>query len=527
MAELFLPVEKNLPSGTFSPLARATAAAPQDRATGDQWANYFVNRNAIVDSQPFPVRPEELRMTGIGDLLVANPRETYSRADLLARQADAAPRAYPKHGALRGEDAQYSEYVSPGRSSRYAEELTHIPGIGYEAPHFDNLASEDLISHSRVSSRQLPLGRAVHVDEIQSDLHQAARDAGGYRTPDAVRQAQELEDRAEELRKKIYGDVVRMVRIPGGDLRVSDDVAERFKRHPDYPAYAEMRDQAGKYDDFPPLAPYAKTYHEQEFNKALRRAAREDADAVTWTTGRQQASRWGDDLQNFTDLQYDPASRSLRASGEITQGVDRDGKLVFDMGGSELRTLPSLFGNELAQRLQRGETIPEGWVGGGGMRDFYDGALSKYARSFANRFPGSKVEDVDFNPSKGGAKVSMNRQMLLDNMRANNINVQPFSQGMRDFWPMAERFAAGDRDENLLSDAIHLGFGEQSNLTPSALANMIDNNLYAVKRDSKATLYDKVHGLTLSPEARAWIKRNGLPIASASPLAVMAAQGEE
>lgn len=79
---------------------------------------------------------------------------------------------------------QYGAYQLPG-GTNYREVLFRLPegdGAAYRAPHFGDEGA-NLLAHMRVNDRVGPNGEKIlHIEEVQSDWHQAGREKG-YRPP--------------------------------------------------------------------------------------------------------------------------------------------------------------------------------------------------------------------------------------------------------------------------------------------------------------------------------------------------------
>jgi len=563
-------VDARLPKGTFSPAARAIESAPQDM-TGNQWKNFLRGRQVDVAGQKFPVRPDELEFTEMGKLLeqygdkpvsrgalldylgAKKPKSAYDpeleqlyataarrglsdaeNARLAQLQEAASPGApheayrgatYPEQRTLGanpkfdgpgGYQTQYEEHQLPGPRERYTEEVTRMPDLDYKATHFGP-HSRGLISHSRMSTRELPEGgKAVHIDEIQSDLHQKARDAGGYRGSPA--ETQEL----MEFRKlkSLFDEGSLTPEQESRYISLAERVAPRSMNDP----------------SLPPRAPYADRYHEVEFNKALRRAVDEDADRVTWTTGDQQAQRWNQQIEGGVkklELVPDenaPGTHVLNVIDKkgrpVTFYSDVDGKFYHNQAGEgESYTLQDLLGNSLAKKLKDQGTL-EGdnlSLGGGGFKNFYDGTINKYADSWARRFPGAKVEGTELS---GQSKASFSAADLSEKFQ--NIDdlgyLAPDRGAVSAFLTEARRHQAFDElpdgvVERLVDrvQAAHRAAGiSESRNDAAQIARVAFDN---AKKFVGELGNHQVHSLRLTPEMKAWVKQHGTPIMSVAPAA--------
>lgn len=483
-------VDQRLPSGFFSPAARAVEAAPQDM-TGPQWQNYLKGREVMVDGQRFPVRGDEIEFTGLNSLLTGYGDKTVPRAEVLdflagikpqsvyneeldqlyktaARrglsdaenerlaQLQAAAMPDRPHIAHRGAEypeftqpgaSQYSSYQLPGERENYVETLTRMPNLDYRAPHFGGQGNNrGLVSHSRVSSRTLPDGeRAVHIDEMQSDLHSDARKAGGYRgdvkedgLPPGFRFAQN-------------GEYVTIQDERGRSLtggRTREEALAEFARE------SHTRNR-------PPRAPYQDRYHEIEFNKALVRAANEDADYVTWTTGAQQAQRWGRDADN-----------------------------------------PGGYGN------------------------VYDRLTGKYAEQLARRFPGAEVGQRELTrigtAQSLEARVDELAQQIWEDspafMTLDPEEVQRFGRMVQSSGNINNVLRSNEYailEESMIENVVRDGIFDTRNEAARAIRHELHDAIpQFLNLKNEGPPSQTVHSMRLTPEMKAWIKKNGLPIMS-------------
>lgn len=565
-------VDARLPSGTFSPAARAIESAPQDM-TGGQWRNFLRGRSVDVSGQRFPVRPDELQFTGLDALLAQHEGTKVGRGELLdflrndkrilIEPDDVRGAQYPREDVLGTAErrptaggAQYEQYQLPGPRENYEESLTRMPGLEYHAPHFGTIG-RDLVSHSRMSTRPViePDGRqarGVHIDEIQSDLHQKARDEGGYREPGAgsrrdelMRQRQAFETEVvvfDDTNNRVFRAVQQLMREPPSPERDRQLRILREQRREAFNAREELLRQIREIDqalpgaersssNLPPRAPYQDRYHEVEFNKALRRAVDEDADYVTWTTGEQQAQRWNQRRGDFRNLRYDPADSWLKTGPNLADNLffvrtnPDTGRPEAVVGREGYHSLDSLFGSDIAKRLMKGETVPKGWIGGGGFRNFYDSTINKFAESWARRFPGAEVGERRVPGTKRGSPV-------------NEVLAEQF------------RDAVGDSEPNLLymlgddlATKRALSLAQQAPSDYRSLSRSVregfENQVYRAHKDADMAIDmdeareiaeeafkaaqkflasssegHRVHSLRLTPEMKAWIKTNGTPIMS-------------
>jgi len=163
-------------TGMFSVLDQLIEDAPFEKATADQWKKYLKpGREAVREDVRSPLRSNELEWAGPQfEEVMKQPSRDFTKDDMLRYLRSGRPDFYPQER----NDFSSKQWRSPGGNS-YREDLTMMSDPswpGYEGGHFP----ENTISWSR--KQQMP-GNDLLVDELQSDVHQAAtaRGADGQR----------------------------------------------------------------------------------------------------------------------------------------------------------------------------------------------------------------------------------------------------------------------------------------------------------------------------------------------------------
>jgi hypothetical protein len=217
---------------------------------------------------------------------------------------------------------------------RQAKKMLEEPAQ-YQAPHYGE-EGKNLLAHTRLSDRTGPNGeRLLHVEEVQSDLHQEGRDKG-YSDPEATRKMNEQREAILRERDQYTADRNAEIErrtdlIPDGEyksrrsardainLQLVDDPdwAPKAKRNAELRAELDGLDvRLAEANAAVPDAPFAKTWHELVMKRILRMAAEGGYDGVTWTTGAQQVKRYEDATRQAVDeILY------VRGSNEVTQRV--------------------------------------------------------------------------------------------------------------------------------------------------------------------------------------------------------------
>jgi hypothetical protein len=192
------------------------------------------------------------------------------------------------------------------------ERIVDIP-TKYRAPHFGNATADNqnLAFHTRTNERQLPSGeKAYHIEEIQSDWAQKARDSGTY--------------------------------DPNNPYEVFDprdpNTASYISRHP---TLEEARQAAHELDETGTIAnfhdasrgrvqgqPFAEEqggiplYAHTAFRKNLFDAAEADSDYLTWTTGKQQSDRYSGHAEEGMSNFYDSKMKKIAEREARRLGLD-------------------------------------------------------------------------------------------------------------------------------------------------------------------------------------------------------------
>lgn len=277
-----------------------------------------------------------------------------------------------------------------------------------------------VIASLRVKDRVGPSGEKIlHVEEIQSDWHQKARDARnkeikrimkaegipkkdaaarvsedfGYQTAETEARRQELVkiaapyiDRNEAIPKEIYNEL----------MSLPNDLA-------------------------PPDAPFKKNWHEVALKKAINYAVDNGYDKIAITPGAEHVSRY-DLSKHLKDVHFDPSTGHLAAR-------DHQGKLVVAEQGVTADNLSEYIGKEGAQKILDAAPDNNGVmslsgadlkVGGQGMLGFYDKMIPDYLNTLGKSH-GAQVGVYDMPNPKTGLSITdiqreqgMTEQQWLD-----------------------------------------------------------------------------------------------------------------
>lgn len=271
--------------------------------------------------------------------------------------------------------------LSKDERSRY-DQLSEAPSTSYTSSHFPDIPN--YVAHMRTNERQDSTGGdGLFIEEIQSDLHQAARKVG-YREKDVDKM---------ELAKQHYESIKEEGDKSWGDLSKDE---KRF-----------ISTQLPKVDEGIPDAPFRKDWSLQMFKRGLRDAVATGKDWIGWTTGETQNERY--DLSKQVD--YLLTKKNDDGSYQISAQTQGRGTII----GASIKEseLESQVGKEVASKIINGKGVDTNlggnsasqprdvWkklegndlkVGGSGMKGFYDNMLPNTVGKYVKQW-GAKVED--------------------------------------------------------------------------------------------------------------------------------------
>lgn len=278
--------------------------------------------------------------------------------------------------ALRTQSGQYDLYVQPGRSSNYREIVMTLDGQDvavrpYRSQHWKD---KNPLLHIRTTDRQLPNGeRALFVEEIQSDWHQAGRKRG-YAD---IRQINRLDERINELNAQYYKLEA------AGDYAAADKVSDEYLR---------VLDEANAIRQGVANAPYKKTpeWTELALKRIIDDAVQNGYDRVVLATGEQVAESFTLRRQ-IKELQW-----STNDEGKSFTLVADGKNVASDVPRGDL---PDFVGKEVADKIFAGSETSFGGalrgedlrMGGEGMKAFYDRMVPNTLRELGKTM-GLKLE---------------------------------------------------------------------------------------------------------------------------------------
>lgn len=262
--------------------------------------------------------------------------------------------------------------------------------------------------------------KVLVIDEIQSKRHQDAREKG-YKAeipddaPEKVayeKAQQEFEDYLTQLREKYGRDDVSYGRTAEEEAKSRELFNNEMNAKVVYGRYLEAN-HLGEFSSSIPDAPFQKTWHELALKRMLRYAAENGYDKIAWTTGEQQAERYGigSVVEEITSVPYE-AQSARESSGHDVDVKMKDGNsyslFVQPDGtinsGEEMfdgKNASEVFGKDIANKIVEsseeltlsGDNLR---VGGEGMKGFYDQMLPRFMDKYGKKW-GVKTGEVELD----------------------------------------------------------------------------------------------------------------------------------
>ena len=256
---------------------------------------------------------------------------------------------------------RYSSYKLPG-GDNYQEHLYQLSNHPeeYESSHWEDIPN--VLAHARTVDRMTPEGKKIlHVEEMQSDWHQAGRDKG-YHDPEKLAQA-EATINALKAEHKRLGEVKALAKTPEEREAISEQRLAIMD---------QIRDATIMPSDHVPDAPFKKNWEEMVSKDLVKHAVDNGYDGITLTNGETQADRYN--LGKYIN--------ELHLSGTDLVGYDHNGNTVIKQTGVTPKNLNQYVGKKAAKKLldqpQQGtlrSLTGEDLYLGEGMKEAYDKRL--------------------------------------------------------------------------------------------------------------------------------------------------------
>lgn len=347
-----------------------------------------------------------------GDKKISEIKSTLKRIDPEFHSA--------RHKQLTDELAQF-EAQKAAMPAQFAGNPSHFGG------------EPGIIASIRVQDRVGPNGEKIlHVEEIQSDWHQKAREIRnqevkrimekeGISKKDASAKVPEDYGYGPRIEKSVeaYYETKDGQRIPVGfgktkeEAEASIDIG--WKNLVDI-KYEPIERKIG---EGVPDAPFKKNWHEVALKKAINYATENGYDKIAITPGAEQASRYS--LAQHVDNLFS----GNNGDGTWTVSGTKNGESVFNQDRIPQNKLADYVGKEAAEKIidsGQGTRLSglDLQVGGGGMKGFYDKMIPDYLNSFGKE-RGTQMGVYDMPNPKTGLSITdiqreqgMTEQQWLD-----------------------------------------------------------------------------------------------------------------
>jgi len=256
----------------------------------------------------------------------------------------------------------------------------------YRSSHWDE---PNVLAHVRMNDRTIEGKKSLHLEEIQSDWHQAGRQQGyqsdAYTLPEGMKVTRGV-------------DPPFVVRDTEGHARGTGETEQEAI------GMAARHSGAGV-----PDAPFKKTWHELALKRMIREAAEKGYDRISWTPGEAQAARY--DLSK----QVDSILYRKRDDGNFDVSIKPKGSSQYEKQLVSGDKLPDFIGKEMAEKMHNNEgkeintagnnepkkiyremTGLDLKVGGEGMKGFYDkmipNAIEKIGKEHGVKVKTAEIE---------------------------------------------------------------------------------------------------------------------------------------
>lgn len=503
--------------------------------TGKGWSAWLMKHPDVNNA--------EVKAIGLDKLLDHNANTPLKAEDLHQWAVD--NRLPLEQDVLSNGSTQYGAYTLKGPKQGYTETLYYSPvddGVRvpreFRANHFEDL-EDNLDFHTRQAQRPVSKGGlAHHVEEIQSDWAQAARDKGTYDPA-----------RPWEVFDPVTGEIHSSHPTRKSAADAADYVTHQLRREDGSPRFLDYID--ARSEDRVPETPWAleqrgvPMYARAGFSKNLYDAASDpNVTHFTWSTGNQNSDHYNLATHGVHELRYTPPV--YPNDGEL-KAMRPDGGLYRRFTVDAEHPLESYIGKELANRLL--ETDATGtWgvhvlpthsisVGGQGMRNFYDQKLPKEAAWQLRRLgmDPSVVGTVDVvgPPKVNGAEFNEISSRFWNRRNSplyQDMTPEAFSGWQSDLIDLGHKYDP-EATHGLVyaADAV---IGDAYDAFRANPSHQTRTNLRDAVRQAKDAFInaigaarDTVHGFELTPEIRQRILERGLPIMGGGGLGLMSALG--
>lgn len=218
------------------------------------------------------------------------------------------------------------------------------------------------------------------VDEIQSNRHQKGRKVG-YRTPEINAQLTSL-------------------------IRQYDNTAQPEQK-------AEIYQKVGELLSLPPIAPFERNWHELAVKRMLAYASSAGYDTLAWTTGKQQAERYGL-VPQIKAIEFNPCGKNqlFPTIAKITH-LDDSISLKYIAAWDQLSEFQ--LNPKVVDKMMQGQAhfnVTELYPEHHGLSIFYDHILVQYMNEYTKKW-GGQVQDIRLDKEVCLHGIQITPQMKL------------------------------------------------------------------------------------------------------------------
>lgn len=403
-----------------------------------------------------------------------------------------------------------SNYSDPAKYDADLRAYNRLGKGDYHSSHWED--EPNVLAHMRVQDRVGPNGEKIlHVEEIQSDWHQAGRKKG-YRNQEAIDKAKQAfadysKDARERMRQLMLKESEtemapeRALRFVNQYVDGLDDsaVASFLNEKPTFNNLFRATKEAG--ETGVPDAPFKKNWHELAMKRLLNYAAENGYDSIAITPGAEQAKRY-DLSKQISRVVYSPETETLNA-------FDHNDRSVVMRSGVKPDQVADYIGKEPAQRLfdeqntkldfKGGKDVPyqeisgiDLKVGGEGMIGFYDKMLPDYLNTYGKPY---------------GAQVQQNSIPI--STREPNSTSWGGGQGEHPFITVQDLNEPFEGMVELMRRDPETG---EESLVGRMLRADSERRMAQELRKLDTVNQIKLHNFPITPEMRESIKQKGLPL---------------
>ncbi len=268
--------------------------------------------------------------------------------------------------------------------------------------------------------------KVLVVDEVQSKRHQDAREVIGKDADgNPIRRGyrpQDYKSKYDQASKDIFAFRERMREKYG--MRFMDVLQSKSMSIEEVETYNALKAEEAKYRkmfEWPADAPFGSNWMELGMKRMLRYAAENGYDKMAWTTGEQQARRYdiGGQVKSIDVFKITKDSMTgepIESDEYDVFATDKEGNFIDGAGGRmNAEKMQSIYGKELAKKMMDEADAANGqevtlsgddlYVGGEGMKGFYDQMIPKFMQKYVKKW-GAKVEEVELDlPNENDRKM--------------------------------------------------------------------------------------------------------------------------